>query len=110
MGTFVSISALPWALQFVWGPLIDRFQTSTMGRRRPWVIFSQASAFCASLGLLFVKKPVEHYVLNLAIAFFIHSIFASIQDASVDAQAITTIPVTERGRINAFMVNECVSR
>ncbi|CAF3956077.1 unnamed protein product [Rotaria sordida] len=103
VGTFVSLSSLPWALQFVWGPLIDRFQSSPMGRRRPWVIGAQTCAFLASLGLLFVRDPPTKYIKTLVIAFFIHSIFASIQDASVDAQAITTIPLNERGRINGFM-------
>lgn len=73
-----------------------------MGRRRPWVVGAQTCAFLASLGLLFVRDPKQH-IQTLVIAFFIHSIFASIQDASVDAQAITTIPLNERGRINGFM-------
>ncbi|UJR11281.1 hypothetical protein I4U23_015463 [Adineta vaga] len=103
VGTFVSLSSLPWALQFVWGPLIDRFQSSPMGRRRPWILLAQICAFLASLGLLFVGDPPTKYLKTLVIAFFIHSIFASIQDASVDAQAITTIPIHERGRINGFM-------
>ncbi|CAF5030470.1 unnamed protein product, partial [Rotaria sp. Silwood1] len=81
----------------------DRFQSSPMGRRRPWVIGAQTCAFLASLGLLFVRDPPKKYIKTLVIAFFIHSIFASIQDASVDAQAITTIPLNERGRINGFM-------
>jgi PAT family beta-lactamase induction signal transducer AmpG len=34
---------------------------------------------------------------------FVHSIFASIQDASVDAMAIGITPENERGRVNAFM-------
>lgn len=74
-----------------------------MGRRRPWVISSQICAFLASLGLLFVGNPPTEYIKTLVVAFFIHSIFASIQDASVDAQAITTIPLNERGRLNGFM-------
>jgi PAT family beta-lactamase induction signal transducer AmpG len=74
-----------------------------MGRRRPWVIASQICAFLASLGLLFVGNPPTKYIKTLVVAFFIHSIFASIQDASVDAQAITTIPLNERGRLNGFM-------
>ena len=74
-----------------------------MGRRRPWVIASQTCAFLASLGLLFVGNPPSQYINTLVIAFFIHSVFASIQDASVDAQAITTIPLNERGRLNGFM-------
>ena len=102
VGTFVAAVGLPWTVQFVWGPLIDRFQGSPMGRRRPWVLLSQFMAFVASLGILLVDNPVTQLSM-LTAAFFMHSIFATIQDASVDAMAISIIPATERGRVNAFM-------
>ena len=102
IGSFAAIVGLPWAGQFVWGPLIDRFQQSPMGRRRPWVLGAQALAFLASLGLLFITDPVAQ-VGALGVAFFVHSVFASVQDASVDAMAIGIIPEAERGRVNAFM-------
>ncbi|MCY7351423.1 MAG: MFS transporter [Cytophagaceae bacterium] len=102
IGSFVALVGLPWALQFVWGPIIDRFQGSGMGRRKPWVIAGQFLAFLASLSLLLVVDPGAELGL-LTAAFCVHSIFASVQDASVDAMAISVIPVAERGRINAFM-------
>lgn len=102
IGSFVAVVGLPWAFQFVWGPLIDRYQNSPMGRRRPWVILAQSLAFLASLGVVLVGDPIRN-LPALGIAFFIHSVFASVQDASVDALAISVIPETERGRINAFM-------
>lgn len=102
IGTFVAMQGLPWTFQFVWGPFIDKFQGSRLGRRRPWVVTAQLLAVLASLGMLLVDNPVSNVTL-LGIAFFVHSAVASVQDASVDAMAITTIPETERGRINAFM-------
>lgn len=102
VGQFVAVVGLPWAFQFIWGPIIDKFQGSPMGRRRPWVLAAQSMAFVASLGILFVDDPVRQVGL-LSAAFFVHSVFASVQDASVDALAISVIPETERGRINAFM-------
>ena len=59
-------------------------------------------AFLASLGVLFVHDPTVQ-ISVLAWFFFGHSLFAGIQDASVDAMAITVIPENERGRVNAFM-------
>lgn len=102
IGRFIAIVGLPWTLQFVWGPLIDRFQDSPMGRRRPWVLCAQGCAFLASLMLLRIDDPSTQLNL-LACAFLGHSVFASIQDASVDAMAITLTSVDERGRVNAFM-------
>lgn len=102
VGSFVAIVGVPWILQFVWGPLIDRYQYSVIGHRKHWVVLTQLVAFLASLTLLLVHQP-EKQLLLMSVVFFTHSIFASIQDASVDAIAIFIVPERERGRVNAFM-------
>ncbi|WP_299290050.1 MFS transporter [uncultured Mucilaginibacter sp.] len=102
IGSFDAVIGIPWVFQFIWGALIDRYQFSLMGHRKHWIVFSQFAALLVTLSLLLVKNPVKE--LNyIMVAFFIHSIFASIQDASVDATAIAIVPVDEQGRINAFM-------
>lgn len=50
VASFGAVIGLPWGVKFVWGPLVDRFQGSAMGQRRPWVLLSQLLAFLASLG------------------------------------------------------------
>lgn len=102
IGQIVAMVGLPWTLQFVWGPVVDRFQGSRMGRRRPWVLAAQLLAFTASLAIVFITDPQGQLHL-LGMAFLAHSVFASVQDTSVDALAISTIPEHERGRINAAM-------
>jgi PAT family beta-lactamase induction signal transducer AmpG len=102
LGTFGAVVGLPWGFKFVWGPLVDRFQFSRMGRRRPWVLRAQCLALLASLGILLVVDPARNFNL-LALAFAWHGVFASLQDVSVDALAITISPVSERGRVNSFM-------
>jgi PAT family beta-lactamase induction signal transducer AmpG len=102
VGSFAAIVGLPWTFQFVWGPLIDKYQYSVIGHRKQWVVLTQLVAALASLSLLLVHNPVTQLGLMGAV-FFIHSVFASIQDASVDAIAIAVVPVAERGRVNAFM-------
>lgn len=102
VGSFAAIVGLPWTFQFVWGPLIDKYQYSIIGHRKQWVVLTQLVAMLASLSLLLVRDPVQQLTL-LGLVFFVHSVFASIQDASVDAIAISVVPVAERGRVNAFM-------
>ena len=102
VGSFAAIVGLPWTFQFVWGPLIDKYQYSVIGHRKQWVVLTQLVAVLASLSLLLVREPVAQIGLMGGV-FFIHSVFASIQDASVDAIAIAVVPVAERGRVNAFM-------
>ena len=102
IAAFAARIGIPWTVQFVWGPVIDRFQGSPMGRRKPWVLGAQFAAFLASLGLLLVRDPATQ-VMATSLAFLVHGLFASVQDASVDAMAISLIPESERGRVNAFM-------
>ncbi len=102
VGTFISIVGIPWILQMVWGPLIDRYRYSVVGHYKHWVLLTQLAAFAASLSLLAVNNP-ETQLTGITLVFFIHSVFASVQDASVDAMAIDIVPVAQRGRLNAFM-------
>ena len=102
IAAFSARIGIPWSIQFVWGPVIDRHQGSPMGRRKPWVLGAQFAAFLASLGVIAIRDPATE-VFALSIAFLIHGLFASVQDASVDAMAISIIPESERGRVNACM-------
>ncbi len=102
IATFGAVIGLPWGVKFLWGPLVDRYQNSAMGRRRPWVLASQVLAFLASFALLSASDPVADFDL-LMWAFVFHGVFASLQDVSVDALAITVVPLPERGRANALM-------
>ena len=102
VASFSAIVGLPWTVQFIWGPLIDKYQYSVIGHRKQWVVLTQLVAVLASLSLLLVRRP-EAQVTLMGLLFGVHSIFASIQDASVDAIAISVVPEAERGRVNAFM-------
>lgn len=97
----MAIVGLPWVLQFIWGPFIDRYQYSVIGHRKQWVVLTQFMAFMASLTLLLVHDPVSQLTLMTAV-FFTHSIFASVQDASVDAIAIEILQKDERGSVNGI--------
>lgn len=102
IATFGAVIGLPWGVKFLWGPLVDRYQGSAMGRRRPWVLAAQCLAFLASFTLFMTKDPVADFDL-LMWSFVFHGVFASLQDVSVDALAITVVPLPERGRANALM-------
>ena len=102
VGGFVALTGLPWTLQFVWGPVIDRFQGSAMGRRRPWILGAQLLGVAATLPLLAVVDPAAELSV-VAWTFLVHAVFASVQDTGVDALAVSVVPDRERGRTNAFM-------
>ncbi|GAB4019237.1 MFS transporter [Spirosoma migulaei] len=102
VATFGAVISLPWGFKFLWGPVLDRFQQSNMGRRRPWILLAQFAVFGVSVAMLFVKDPLAEFN-TLIIVFTLQSVFMSLQDVSVDATAIAVVPPVERGRLNAFM-------
>ena len=88
IGTFIALAGLPWILQFVWGPLIDRFQYSSMGNRKHWIVLSQWASVIITTRLFYIGQPADN-LSSLGLIFFANSVAASIQVASVDAMAIT---------------------
>ena len=54
IGTYLAVVILPWAFKLVTGPLMDRYQFPSMGRRRPWVLGAQLGLTLSLLALALV--------------------------------------------------------
>lgn len=102
IGSYLAVIVLPWAFKLVTGPLMDRFEFLSMGRRRPWVIAAQSGLSLSLLALMLVENPTEQIGLLMLVGVLINS-FAATQDVAVDGMAIDLTPVNEQGRLNAFM-------
>ena len=102
IASVTALSTLPWTFKFVWGPFMDRFGIPSMGRRRPWILAAQFGMTVSILSMAFVPNPAEHLVL-IGWLVFVHNIFNSLQDVSVDALAVDLLRESERGRVNGFM-------
>jgi PAT family beta-lactamase induction signal transducer AmpG len=103
----MSLLGAPWTLKVLWAPLVDRFALPWPGRRRSWVMISQAvmalvfgalAAFAwralaaraagASLGWV----PLLAGLLALAVAFV-----GATQDIASDAYAVELLRPVEHG-------------
>jgi len=93
---------LPWTFKWAWGPLIDRFSGSAMGRRRPWILSAQCFMVLSVLAIAFGPDPVDHRGWLFAMLLLVN-IGCSLQDVSVDALAVDQLTDEERGRVNGFM-------
>ncbi len=89
IGLFAAVST-PYALKFLWAPLIDRLPlpvlTRVLGRRRGWVVFTQFALMVALLGLGSSDPAVNPWMtalLALATAFCSAS-----QDIVIDAYRV----------------------
>ena len=102
IGAVTALSTLPWTFKWVWGPVIDRWGIPSMGRRRPWILAAQFGMTLSILSMAFVPEPAEHLAL-IGWLVFVHNIFNSLQDVSVDALAVDLLRESERGRVNGFM-------
>ena len=102
IGTLTAMATLPWTFKWVWGPFIDRFGIPSMGRRRPWILAAQLGMIGTIVAMAFVENPSEH-VATITWLVFVHNIFNSLQDVSVDALAVDLLEESERGRANGFM-------
>ena len=102
IGGLLAMGTLPWTFKWVWGPMIDRFGIASMGRRRPWIILAQVGMIITISTLAFVPSMTSSLAL-IGWMIFIHNIFNSLQDVSVDALAVDLLREDERGRVSGFM-------
>jgi len=95
-----AILILPWVFKFVWAPLVDALPMPRSGIRG-WIVLAQTCMGVALIPLMFLDPARNlgwYSVILLA-----HAFAAATQDASVDAYAIASVPLEERGSINAWM-------
>ena len=102
IGSYLAVIVLPWAFKLITGPLMDRYQFVAMGKRRPWVLSAQLGMCLSLLGLMLIDNPAEQIGLLMLLGVVINS-FAATQDVAVDGMSIELTPVSEQGRLNAFM-------
>lgn len=97
-----SILALPWALKFVWAPLVDRYYWPPAGRRRSWILPLQAIT-ALTLVLLALAEPKSASDLLLG-AFVVMNLLAATQDIATDGLAVDLLEAHERGWANGVQV------
>lgn len=101
IGGYVALVGLPWALQPLWGPLVDRFGRLRMGRRRFWVVTALAGAL-AALACLPLAGDGPAALARLGPLLVVHSAFAALLDTAVDAMIIDRVPADRLGQATAL--------
>jgi len=85
-----SVVALPYALKFLWAPIIDRLRfpllTRFLGQRRGWAVATQL-ALMAAIVAMALTDPVANLWLLALFALFVASCSAS-QDIVIDAYRV----------------------
>ena len=102
IGIFTLVG-LPYALKFLWAPVMDRFVPPWFGRRRGWMLLMEI-AVAIGLLLMGLSGPGEHPELLGVIALAVAFLSASL-DIVLDAYRTDILLPPERGFGAAVWVN-----
>ncbi len=86
---------VPYLLKFLWSPLMDRFVPPWLGRRRGWIVMTQAALVAGMLGMA-ATSPDDSLLLLGLFALWVAFVSAS-QDIVIDAYRTDILLVAERG-------------
>lgn len=102
VGAFVGIAALPWSTKLFNGLIMDRYAYKPMGRRRGWILLSQA-LMVAVLITMVIAAPGARDIALLSGLCFALNLCVTFSDVAVDGMAVDIVPETERTAINSMM-------
>lgn len=96
-----SAVAAPWALKFLWAPLVDRYGSPAFGRRKSWIVPLQAAMLCLLVGLAISDGAS---VVWFVAAVLLANVIAATQDIATDGLAVDILEPHERGLANGIQV------
>ncbi len=88
-----NLLALPWALKFLWAPLMDRYGSERLGRRRGYILPLQFLSAALLLGLALPEGTVS--VPALLVAVLLVNLLAATQDVATDGLAVDLLESEE---------------
>lgn len=80
---YLSWVTIPYSINFIWAPLLDRYRLFRSGRRKSWILASQMGLGLSMLSMSFAS-PAESIVMIAAIGGLI-CFFSATQDVAIDA-------------------------
>lgn len=104
---FIGILLLPWALKFLWAPLVDGYYRPQVGQSRSWILPAQLGA-AALVVLLSFFNPVEFSDSGVLLSFFALlfclNLLGATQDVATDGLAVRILGAGQRQWGNAIQV------
>lgn len=99
--SMAGLLALPWMLKALWAPLVDRYGSERFGRRKSWIVPTQAGLLLCTIAAAFVPEAQLSILLPLVLSM---NLFAAAQDVAVDGLAVDLLAEDELGPGNAAQV------
>jgi MFS transporter, PAT family, beta-lactamase induction signal transducer AmpG len=101
IGLVMALS-LPWSLKILWAPLVDRFGSPRLGRRRSWILPLQGALALSCLAAAAI--PPGHRLRELLFLVFVMNLVAATLDIAVDGLAVDVLSTRELGQGNIAQV------
>ncbi len=92
---FFSLASLPYSLKFLWAPLLDRFSFPRLGRRKGWLLATQAALTVAIAWMAFQQPAVA--LRLVAVNAVLIAFFSATQDITIDAYRVDILQPRETG-------------
>ena len=107
--TYFSWAALGYSFKFIWAPLVDKlplpFFTSSLGRRRSWLVFSQLLVVTSICWMASTDPSLGQSALNsMALATVMLGFSSATQDIVVDAYRIESAPSSMQAILSASYI------
>ena len=102
LGDLIAYATLPWSFKWIWGFVVDSYQTSSLGKRRPWLILAQLAMLISLGSIALASDPTGNFKF-LLILVLIANICVGLQDVSVDAMAVDLLTDDDRERVSGLM-------
>ncbi len=99
----LSLSALPWALKFLWAPMVERYRLPPVGRNRSGVIVA-VGGIISIAGLIVVGLLGPSPLAPVLACLTIVALAAATVDIACDGYAVESLPRSQHGWANAAQV------
>ncbi len=94
---FASVAMLPWAIKFLWAPLVDNRGGARMGRRRSWILPLQTSLAILFFVMGFLRVDLADQWTFIAFITLANVISAT-QDIATDGWAVENLTAIDKER------------
>jgi len=101
----MALVGLPYTLKFIWAPIFDRFALPFLGRRRGWLLLTQAALFAAII-LMGLTRPGQGggQVTLFVLAAFLITFLSASQDIIIDAYRREDLADPELGLGSSYYI------
>jgi PAT family beta-lactamase induction signal transducer AmpG len=95
IGIFAALVGWPYAVKFLWSPLMDRFVPPFLGRRRGWMLVMQLALVLGISAMAFTNPAGSR--MTLATLAVLVAFFSASQDIVIDAYRTEILETEELG-------------